>query len=103
MSKTNWILILTLALVLFALNSCASGPVPRLLGWQPGSIDQAPLTAPIELRFDQLMDADSIRSGFQITPSVPLSLAIVFSRSTATPFISPFASPLPVEMEPAMI
>jgi hypothetical protein len=81
------------------LNSCTSGPAPRLIGWQPGSIDQVSPTVPIELRFDQLMDADSIQSSFQITPSVPLSFTVVFTRSSATPLVSPVKP----KVEPAMI
>jgi hypothetical protein len=103
MSKSKPFFILAFVVILFVLNSCSPNPTPHVIAWQPGAIDQVSPTPLIELRFDQPMDADSIRSGFQITPSVPLSFTILFMQSAPAALTSPLVSPLKSKVEPAMI
>jgi uncharacterized protein YfaS (alpha-2-macroglobulin family) len=48
-----------------------AGPLPpRLVEWKPAPGEEQPLTAPIELVFDQEMDPKSVQAAFAISPTV---------------------------------
>jgi uncharacterized protein YfaS (alpha-2-macroglobulin family) len=92
MSKQHFIILLGLLVVL--LIGCQPSAQPRIIDWTPGAIDNAPLDGSIELQFDQAMDATSLGAAFHITPTVPLTITVVFNRIVGTASRSSFDSPL---------